>query len=121
MAKDLLSKQRGDSSRLSDDGRLEAFLGEHGWRDGKEINLSKDTSLGIATPYAGIVESLTAEGNTEDNSVEESFTLHLPSAAAMKLFLTCTFAAEGNRNTLTLQEFSDGKTPPYTRVAPEQG
>ncbi|MFC3109488.1 hypothetical protein ACFOFO_16220 [Undibacterium arcticum] len=86
LAKDLLSKQRGDSSRLSDDGRLEAFLGEHGWRDGKEINLSKDTSLGIATPYAGIVESLTAEGNTEDNSVEESFTLHLPSAAAMKLF-----------------------------------
>jgi hypothetical protein len=85
LAKDLLSKQRGDSSRLSDDGRLETFLGEHGWRDGKEINLSKDASIGIATPYAGIVESLTAEGNTEDNSVEESFTLHLPSAAAMKL------------------------------------
>jgi hypothetical protein len=64
---------------------LETFLGEHGWRNVKEIKLSKNTSIGIATPYAGIVESLTAEGNTEDNSVEESFTLHLPSAAAMKL------------------------------------
>jgi hypothetical protein len=85
LAKDLLSKQRGDSSRLSDEGSLETFLGEHGWRDGKEIKLSKGASIGIATPYAGIVESLTAEGNTEDNSVEESFTLHLPSAAAMKL------------------------------------
>ncbi|MGJ9420570.1 hypothetical protein ACHAC9_22860 [Massilia sp. CMS3.1] len=85
LAKDLLSKQRGDSSRLSDDGRLETFLGEHGWRNGEEINLSKDASIGIATPYTGIVESLTAEGNTEDNSINESFTLHLPSAVAMKL------------------------------------
>lgn len=85
LAKDLLSQQRGDSSRLSDDGRLETFLGEHGWRDAKEIKLSKDAFVGIATSYAEIVESLTAEGNTEDNSVEESFTLHVPSAAAMKL------------------------------------
>lgn len=85
LATDLLSEQRGDSSRLSDDGCLETFLGEHGWRDAKEIKLSKNASIGIATPYAGIVESLTAEGNTEDNSIEESFTLHLPSAATMKL------------------------------------
>lgn len=85
LAKDLLSQQRGDSSRLSDDGRLETFLGEHGWRDAKAIKLSKNASIGIATPYVGIVEILTAEGNTEDNSVEESFTLHVPSAAAMKL------------------------------------
>lgn len=85
LAKELLSEQRGDSSRLSDDGRLETFLGEHGWRGAKTIKLSKNTYIGIATPYAGIVESLTAEGNTNDNSVEESFTLHLPSAAAMKL------------------------------------
>lgn len=85
LAKELLSEQRVDSSRLSDKGSLETFLGEHGWRDGKEIKLSKGTSIGIGTPYAGIVESLTAEGNTEDNSVEESFTLHLPSAAAMTL------------------------------------
>lgn len=85
LAKDLLSKQRGESWSLSDDGRLETFLGEHGWRDEKKVILSKDVSISIATPYAGIVESFTAEGNTEDNSVEESFTLHLPSAAAMKL------------------------------------
>jgi hypothetical protein len=85
LAKDLLSEQRSDSSRLSDDGRLETFLGEHGWRDAREIKLSKEASLGIATPYTGIVETLTAEGNTEDNSIDESFALHLPSAAAIKL------------------------------------
>lgn len=85
LAADLLSEQRSDSSRLLDDGRLKTFLGEHGWRDAKEIKLSKEPSVGIATPYAGIVESLTAEGNTEDNSVEESFMLYLPSAAAMEL------------------------------------
>lgn len=85
LATDLLSEQRTDASRLSGEGQLETFLGEHGWRDGKEICLSKNTSIGIATPYAGIVEYLSAEGNTEDNSLEESFTLHLPSAAAMKL------------------------------------
>lgn len=85
LATDLLSEQRTNASRLSGEGQLEAFLGEHGWRDEKEIRLSKNTSIGIATPYAGIVEYLTAEGNTEDNSVEESFTLHLPSGAAMKL------------------------------------
>ena len=85
LAKDLLGQQRGDSSRLSADGHLETFLGEHGWRDAKEINLSKNAYVGIATPYAGIVTSLTAEGNTEDNSVEASFTLQVPSAAAMKI------------------------------------
>ena len=85
LAKDLLSQQRGDASRLSDDGQLEIFLGEHGWRDEKAISLSNNPSIGINTPYACIVESLTAEGNTEDNSIEESFTLSLPSAATMKL------------------------------------
>ena len=85
LAKELLSEQRGDSSRLSDEGHLETFLGEHGWRGEKTIKLSRNTYIGIATPYTGIVESLTAEGNTKDNSVEESFTLHLPSVAAMKL------------------------------------
>lgn len=85
LAKDLLSEQRGDSSRLSDEGRMETFLGEHGWCDAQDIELSENAYAGIASPYAGIVESLSAEGNTEDNSVEESFTLHVPSAAAMKL------------------------------------
>lgn len=85
LAKELLSEQRGDSSRLSDDGRLETFLGEHGWRGAKTIKLSKNAYIGIATPYAGIVESLIAEDNTKDNSIEGTFTLHLPSAAAMRL------------------------------------
>jgi len=85
LATDLLSEQRTNATRLSGEGQLETFLGEHGWRDGKEVRLSKNTSIGISTPYTGIVEYLTAEGNTEDNSVDESFTLHLPSAAAMKL------------------------------------
>lgn len=85
LAKELLSKQRCDSSRLSDAGHLETFLGEHGWRDSKNIHLAKNTYIGITTPYASIVETLTAEYNTEDNSVDTSFTLHLPSAAVMKL------------------------------------
>lgn len=85
LAENLLSEHRGDSSRLSDEGCPETFLGEHGWRDAKEIKLSKHASIGVATPFAGIVECFTAEGDTKDNSVEESFTLHLPSAAAMKL------------------------------------
>lgn len=85
LAAELLKKQRGDSSRLSGDGRTDSFLGEHGWRNAKDIELSSNAFAGIGTPYAGIVESVSAEGNTEDNSVEESFTLHVPSAAAMKL------------------------------------
>lgn len=85
LAKELLSEHRGDASRLRSDRRMETFLGEHGWRDAHDIKLSKNASAGVASPYAGIVESLSAEGNTEDNSVEESFTLHVPSAAAMKL------------------------------------
>ena len=85
LARDLLSQQRTDVSRLSGERELGTFLGEHGWRDENELRLSKSTSLGIFTPYADIVEFLTAEGNTRDNSVEESFTLHLPSAAAIKL------------------------------------
>lgn len=85
LAADLLKKQRGDSSRLSGDDGINSFLGEHGWRDAKDIELSGSAHAGIHTPYAGIVESLRAEGNTEDNSVEESFTLHVPSAAVMKL------------------------------------
>lgn len=85
LAADLLKKQRGDSSRLSAYGRADSFLGEHGWRDVKDFELSGNAHEGIGTPYAGIVESLNAEGNTEDNSVEESFTLHVPSATAIKL------------------------------------
>ncbi len=85
LAQELLSEQRGDSSRLSDEGRLETFLGEHGWRDAKEIRLSKNTAPRTNTRCTGIVESLTAEGNTDDNSVDATFTLHVPSAAIMKI------------------------------------
>lgn len=85
LAKELLSRQRGDFSRLSVDGRLDGFLGEHGWRSPKEIELSALRSAGIATPCAGLVDTLTAEGNTEDNSIDETFTIQVPSAAAMKL------------------------------------
>ena len=85
LAEDLLKNQRGDSSRLFGDCGTECFLGEHGWREAAEIELSDNAYAGIGTPYAGIVESLRVEGNAKDNSVEESFTLHLPSAAAMKL------------------------------------
>jgi hypothetical protein len=85
LAADLLKSQRGDSSRFSGDGGTDRFVGEHGWRDAKDIEFSDNAYVGIDTPYAGIVESLSAEGNTEDNSVEESFTLHVPSSAAMKL------------------------------------
>ncbi|MBR7745155.1 ATP-binding protein [Undibacterium baiyunense] len=85
MANDLLKNHRGDSSRFSGDAYLNTFLGEHGWRDTKSIRLSKDAFSGIAIPYTSIVESLTAESNTKDNSIDESFSLQLPSAAAMQL------------------------------------
>lgn len=85
LANELVSKQRGDATQLWDDRHLNSFLGEHGWRDPKDLKLAKNTYAGIRTPYAGIVESLTAEGNTEDNSVDESFTLHLPTSGAIRV------------------------------------
>jgi len=85
LAKELLGEHRGDVSRLREDGRLNAFLGEHGWRDIREIKLGKSTGAGIKTPYAGIVESLTAEGNGKDNSVDVSFSLQLPSSGVIKV------------------------------------
>ncbi|MBS0339627.1 MAG: hypothetical protein JSS56_03810 [Proteobacteria bacterium] len=84
LAKELLSKQRGDVSRLLVERHLDVFLGEHGWRDTKGIKLKRNASAHISTPYASVVELLTAEGNTEDNSVNESFTLHVPSSGLMK-------------------------------------
>lgn len=85
LANDLLSKQRGDATQLRDERYLDSFLGEHGWRDAKDIKLAENTYAGIKTPYTGIVESLTAEDNTKDNSVDESFTLHIPSSGVMKV------------------------------------
>ncbi len=85
LAKELLSEQRGDAMRLRDDRHLQSFLGEHGWRDAEDIKLAENTSVGIKTCYAGTVYSLTAEGNTEDNSVDESFTLYVPSSGIMKV------------------------------------
>lgn len=85
LAKELLSRQRGDFSRLWIEERLQGFIGEHGWRDSRELELLKYPSAGISTPCAGLVDTLTAEGNTEDNSIDETFTLQLPSAAALTL------------------------------------
>lgn len=83
LAKELLS-ERGDASRLCESRNLLPFLGEHGWRDPQPIELEKNVSAGIKTPYAGIVESLTAEGGGNDNSVDEGFALYLPSSGVIK-------------------------------------
>lgn len=85
LAKELLGRQRGDASRLWESGTLLPFLGEHGWRDPQPIELKQNVSAGIKTPYAGIVESLSAEGNSNDNSVDEGFSLCLPSAGIIKV------------------------------------
>ncbi|MGM9481761.1 hypothetical protein ACS5PN_11315 [Roseateles sp. NT4] len=83
LAKELVGRQRGDASRLWDSGTLLPFLGEHGWRDPQPIKLEQNVSAGIKTPYAGIVESLNAEGNSNDNSVDEGFALYLPSSGVI--------------------------------------
>lgn len=85
LANELLGEHRGDASRLRERGNLCAFLGEHGWRDIRDIKLEKSTGARIKTPYAGIVESLTAEGNSKDNSVDDTFSLQLPSSGVIKV------------------------------------
>ena len=85
LAKELLGRQRGDASQLSEGGNLLPFLGEHGWRDSKPIELKQNVSAGIRTPYSGIVESLSAEGNGNDNSIDEGFSLCLPSSGVIKV------------------------------------
>ncbi|GAA4340681.1 hypothetical protein GCM10023165_20850 [Variovorax defluvii] len=85
LAKELLGRQRGDASRLWESGTLLPFLGEHGWRDPQAIELKANVSAGIKTPYAGIVESLNAEGGGNDNSVDEGFSLCLPSSGVIKV------------------------------------
>ncbi|MEL7937749.1 hypothetical protein [Pseudomonas delhiensis] len=99
LAQELLKKHRGDVSRFGEYERLECFLGEHGWRDTKEIELETNPGAGINTPYSGIVATLHAEGNDNDNSIDETFGLHLPTSGLMKLF------------DLRLR---DGRTPEYT-------
>lgn len=85
LAKELLGEQRGDADRLWENRHLDSFLGEHGWRDTRSIKLKKRSSAGIQTPYAGIVESLSAEGNSKDNSVDDGFSLCLPSSGIIKV------------------------------------
>lgn len=85
LATELLARQRGDASRLWESGSLGPFLGEHGWRDPRPIELIQNLSAGIKTPYAGIVESLNAEGNGNDNSVDDGFSLYLPSSGVIKV------------------------------------
>lgn len=89
LAKELLAEHRGDASRLREGGSLHAFLGEHGWRDASDIKLERSTGVGIKTPYADIVESLTAEGNGKDNSVDDTFSLQLPSSGVIKVLDLC--------------------------------
>lgn len=101
LAQELLKRHRGDVSRFGEYERLERFLGEHGWRDTKEIKLETNSGEGIDTPYAGIVAALHAEGNGEDNSIDDTFGLHLPTSGLMKLL--------GLR-------LRDGRTPEYTDV-----
>lgn len=85
LAKELLGRQRGDASRLWESGSLLPFLGEHGWRDPQPIELEANMSAGIKTPYAGIVQSLNAEGGDNDNSVDDGFSLCLPSSGVIKV------------------------------------
>lgn len=85
LATELLGRQRGDASQVSDSLTLSPFLGEHGWRDAQPLELKQNVSAGIKTPYSIIVESLNAEGNGNDNSVDETFSLCLPSSAVIKL------------------------------------
>lgn len=85
LARELLRKHRGDSSRLPGDKSLSCFLGEHGWRDDQEaLELEAWEFSGIRTPCTGIVSTLTAEAATSDNSIEDNFTLHVPSAGLMR-------------------------------------
>lgn len=85
LAKELLGRHRGDASRLWECDRLGCFLGEHGWRDPQPIELKQNISAGIKTPYAGIVESLSAESSGKDNSVDDGFSLYLPSSGVIKV------------------------------------
>lgn len=85
LAKELLRKHRGDSSSLWESGSLSPFLGEHGWRDTRQIELEPNIRAGIKIPYAGIVESLNVEGNSNDNSVDDGFSLCLPSSGVINM------------------------------------
>lgn len=85
LAKELLCRHRGDASRLWEGDTLLPFLGEHGWRDHQPIERKANMSAGIKTPYAGIVQSLNAEGGDNDNSVHGGFSLRLPSSGVIKV------------------------------------
>jgi len=102
LAKELLGQHRGDVSRLYATGNLLPFLGEHGWRNVRPIELENNVSVGIKTPYAGIVESLNAEGGGNDNSVDEGFELHLPSSGVTQVLKL---------------HLRSGKTPEYVDAA----
>jgi len=85
LAMELLARQRGDVSLLWERDSLGPFLGEHGWRDPRPIELVQNIRAGIKTPYAGIVETLHAEGNDNDNSVDDGFSLYLPSSDVIRV------------------------------------
>jgi hypothetical protein len=86
LALELASKHRGDVTRLSEPDRIECFLGEHGWRSPiAELNPRHSRSTGIRTPHVGLISTLTCESLSSDNSIDDDFTLHLPSAGLIQL------------------------------------
>jgi hypothetical protein len=85
LAKELLGRHRGDASRLRESDSLSPFLGEHGWRDTRQIELEQNIRAGITIPYASIVESLNVEGSGNDNSVDDGFSLYLPSSGVINV------------------------------------
>ena len=83
LAAQLSKRQQTDASHLRGDTSVECFLGEHGWREDVDIQLRADPDRGISVPFAEVVNSFAAEGNGEDNSIDESISLQLPSSGIM--------------------------------------
>lgn len=84
LAHELLRQHRGDVSRFPGNRNLSCFLGEHGWRDGEKFELQAHEYSGIRIPCTVCINSLTGGGHSADNSVEEAFTLHVPSSGLMQ-------------------------------------
>jgi hypothetical protein len=81
LCRELTHRNRADSSTMPSEGRVDVYLGEHGWRsviEGGET-LRKHFRGGITAPCMGIVSELLAEANTGDNSIEKNMSVHLPS------------------------------------------
>lgn len=82
LAKEIVSRSRGEENPLFEDRDCSGFLGEHGWRwtPEAEPRLTTNESAGIKTPCMSVIARLLAEFNTKDNSLLGSVRLELPSA-----------------------------------------